>query len=92
MTAITYQEPPFTITVNELPWQRAGLQQTATGYGSKLTTSYMLSVPDSKRVYRVYAICYSNAASFYILRNGTRVFLRDWELEEARDRATVISR
>jgi hypothetical protein len=57
------------------------------GYGRKLTTRYMLHVPGSPRSYRVYAICFSNVASFYILRKGERLFLRDWELETARDLA-----
>jgi hypothetical protein len=47
----------------------------------------MLHVPGAARPYRVYAICYSNAASFYILRKGARLFLRDYELQSARDLA-----
>ena len=84
---ITYQNAPYTVTIKELWWQKQGLQQTATGYGRKLVTPYMLTVPGAARPYRVYAICFSNVASFYILRNGERLFLRDWELEDARDKA-----
>lgn len=84
---VTYQNAPYTVTIEKLWWQKQGLQQTATGYGRKLTTEYMLHVPDSPRPYRVYAVCFSNVASFYILRKGEMLFLHDWELEDARDGA-----
>jgi hypothetical protein len=84
---VTYQNAPYTVTIRPLWWQKQGLQQTATGYGSKLTTEYMLHLPDSSHSYRVYAICWSNVASFYILRRGQRLFLHDAELEEERDAA-----
>jgi hypothetical protein len=90
---VTYQEKPYTVTIKQLEWQKRGLQQTASGYGRKLTTEYMVHIPTSvsgrlaDRAYRVYAICFSNVASFYIIRKGMTLFLRDWELEEARDAA-----
>ena len=84
---VTYQNVPYTVTIKKLWWQVKGLQQTATGYGSKLATECMLNVPGAARPYRVYAICFSNVASFYILRKGARLFLRDRELETARDLA-----
>ena len=80
---VTYQNAPYTITIEQLWWQKQGLQQTATGYGQKLTTRFMLHLPDSKRPYRIYASCYSNIASFYIIRCGKRLFLHAYELEEA---------
>jgi hypothetical protein len=88
---VSYQNAPYTVTIKQLWWQKRGLTQTATGYGRKLTTEYMLALPDSPRPYRVYAICYSNVASFYILRKGEWLFLRDCELEEARDRALEVT-
>ena len=84
---VTYQNAPYTVTIKRLWWQLKGLQQTATGYGGKLTTEYMLAIPGAPRPYRVYAICHSNVASFYILRKGQMLFLRDYELENARDLA-----
>jgi hypothetical protein len=54
-------------------WQKRGLQQTATGYGSKINSGY--TVPYNGRMYRVYAICYSNAATFYIIVKGQRLFI-----------------
>ena len=87
---VTCQNTPYTVTIEQLWWQKQGLQQTATGYGRKLTTEYMLHLPDSKQSYRVYAICFSNVASFYILRKGERLFLHGYELEDARDLAQAI--
>ena len=43
---------------------------TASGYGAKLPTSHMLRVNNRWR--RVYAICYSNASTLYIMLNRVR--------------------
>jgi hypothetical protein len=61
-------------------YHKQGLQQTATGYGSKLTTSKMLKI--GKRLHRVYYICYSNSGSCYIIKNGQRLFIRDYAIDE----------
>jgi hypothetical protein len=45
-------------------WHEKGLQQTASGYGSRLTTPYMVRFNDKWR--RVYCIQYSNAGVLYI--------------------------
>ena len=45
-------------------WHEKGLQQTASGYGSRLTTPYMVRFNDKWR--RVYCIQYSNAGILYI--------------------------
>jgi hypothetical protein len=67
-----------------LKWQRMGLQQTATGYGSKLTTEYMVKIRGLRNIWRrVYAVCHSNTASFYVVLNGRKVFVRDSDLEDA---------
>jgi hypothetical protein len=57
---------------SEMWWQRQGLQQTASGYGSKLATEHMIKVEGRNIWRRVYAICYSNAASFFIVLEGKR--------------------
>ena len=85
---ITYLETPFTVSVKRLWWQEKGLRQTATGYGRKLTTEYMLH-RTGERALRVYAVCFSNVASFYVLIGGKALYVRDWQLEEARDNARV---
>ena len=51
-----------------------------TGYGNKITTPY--KVQHLGRLYRVYAICHSNVASYYILPRGEKLYLRDWTLPE----------
>src|SRR5437868_7714124 len=54
-----------------LPWQRAGLQQTASGYGARLTTDKKINY--GGRLYRLYATCYSNAASVWFTVKGVRI-------------------
>ena len=54
-----------------LPWQKAGLMQTATGYGSKLVTSKMVKYAGRWR--RVYCMCYSNSGTCYILVKGKQI-------------------
>ena len=54
-------------------WQLQGLIQTASGYGNKLTTPYKAKY--NGRLYRVYAICYSNCASNYIIVRSNKIFL-----------------
>lgn len=43
------------------------------GYGRKLPTRYMLDY--SGRSHRVYAMCYGNSSSSYILHKGKELFL-----------------
>ena len=67
------------ITTNDrldcpLWWHKAGLSQTATGYGRKLTTRY--KIPYRGRLYRIYACCFSNVASHFIMVRGQSLFLR----------------
>ncbi len=47
-----------------LPWQKQGLSFTATGYGARIPTVYMIEVHGRWR--RVYAICYSNVSTLFI--------------------------
>ncbi len=55
-------------------WHTKGLMQTATGYGRKLTQSY--KVKYNGRFYRVYATCFSNVASLYIIVKGENLYIR----------------
>lgn len=50
--------------VKPLTWQIMGLQYTASGYGSKIPTQYMVRFNDKWR--RVYCIIYSNIGTLYI--------------------------
>lgn len=47
-----------------LPWQARGLQYTATGYGSRTPTRYMVKYNNKWR--RVYCRIYSNNGTLYI--------------------------
>jgi hypothetical protein len=62
-------------------WHLKGLTQTATGYGSKLTTEHMVRYKGKWR--RVYCCCWSNSGTCYIedgpKRPGTH---RDWIVVE----------
>jgi hypothetical protein len=53
-----------------------GLMQTATGYGSKLNTGKKALV--GARAYRVYATCFSNCASLYIIIKGVKIYVDSW--------------
>ena len=53
-----------------------------TGYGRKIPTQYIVIDNYSKRARRVYAICYSNAASLYVLISGIMYFLHDYNIPE----------
>lgn len=48
-----------------------GLQYTATGYGSKIPTRYMVKYDN--RWYRVYSMCYSNVSTEYVLIDSEKV-------------------
>ena len=49
-----------------LEWQKAGLSFTASGYGARIPTEYMVKYNGRWR--RVYAICYSNVSTLFIGR------------------------
>jgi hypothetical protein len=51
--------------------------QTATGYGKKLNTGKKALV--GNREYRVYAICYSNVATCYIIIQGVKIYVDNWK-------------
>lgn len=53
--------------------QSSNYRSPITGYGNKLQTRYKLK--HKNKLKRVYAICYSNVASHYILENGNKLFL-----------------
>ncbi len=65
--AVENKEKPLYHHVN-------GLSYTATGYGSKLPSRYMVKF--NNRWYRVYSICYSNVSTEYVLINGERVIVQ----------------
>lgn len=73
-------------------YHKQGLQQTASGYGSKLTNSFKTWFRG--RWYRVYTMCYSNSGTCYIIVKGERLILAntfvdyvssDWKPENDTD-------
>jgi hypothetical protein len=48
------------------PWQRRGLMYTASGYGRKIPTAWMVRLPGSLRWRRVYCCIYSNSGTCYV--------------------------
>ncbi|MDO8611124.1 MAG: hypothetical protein Q7R95_11415 [bacterium] len=56
-----------------LEWQKRGLQQTASGYGRKLTTS--LKINFNGKLRRIYCTCFSNAGSCWFITKGKKIFV-----------------
>ncbi len=54
-------------------FHKRGLQQTASGYGRRLNTGKKIKFND--KAYRLYATCYSNAASVWFVANGKRIYV-----------------
>jgi hypothetical protein len=59
---------PFEAKETTLWWQEKGLSYTATGYGRKIPTRYMVRIQGRWR--RVYACQISNAGTCYIGKPG----------------------
>jgi hypothetical protein len=47
-------------------WQKRGLSYTATGYGRKIPTTWMVRLPGNPRWRRVYCCTYGNAGTCYV--------------------------
>ena len=62
------RDVPFDAKESPLPWQERGLSFTASGYGLKIPTRYMIRVRNRWR--RVYCCQMSNAGSLYIGKPG----------------------
>jgi len=56
-----------------LDWQKRGLQQTASGYGAKLTSSYKINFEG--KFYRLYVTQYGNAGSTWFRVRGRKIFV-----------------
>lgn len=54
-------------------WHLKGLSQTATGFGSKLTTARKVFFQGRWR--RIYVVCYSNSGTAYIIVKGKVVIV-----------------
>lgn len=51
--------------------------RSASGYGRKIPTRFMLKIQSGRRQrwHRVYVMCYSNSGSAYVLKGGKEMFL-----------------
>jgi len=68
----TGTEPRLTVKVeakeSQLNWQRRGLSYTATGYGNRIPSPYMVKWQGRWR--RVYVACFSNCGTAFIGKAG----------------------
>lgn len=55
------------------------------GYGRKIRTDIVLKFAGESRTYRVYATCFSNVASHWVVWKGVRLWLRDHSQDEVLD-------
>lgn len=56
-----------------LDWQKRGLQETASGYGARLTTNWKIRYQGKD--YRVYCTCFSNSGSCWFKAKGKKIFV-----------------
>jgi hypothetical protein len=61
------------LVYSPLDWQRRGLQQTASGYGKKLTNSSKISFEG--KLYRLYTTIFSNVGSTWFTVKGREIFV-----------------
>lgn len=66
---------PYEFKDAPLWWHKAGLSETASGYGARLTSALKVRLPDG-RTRRVYVTCYSNAGTAWIMLDGARRIVR----------------
>ncbi len=64
---------PCELIESPLWFHRAGLSETSSGYGAKLTTAYKIHF--CGRLYRLYSTCYGNAASVWFKTCGQKIFV-----------------
>lgn len=55
------------------------------GYGDKLPTEYQVQLNGSTVWRNVWAVCWSNAASLYVITAGNRRYIRESTFDTARD-------
>jgi hypothetical protein len=79
---------PYTLHRRPVP-RRGVLQllpgQSAEGYGTKITTDILLKFRGDTTERRVYATCFSNAASHWVIHHGTKLWLRSHSQDEILD-------
>ena len=61
-----FQTVEVAAKIAPLWWQEQGLSYTASGYGRRIPTRYMVQLPGSPRWRRVYCAIWSNAGTCYV--------------------------
>jgi hypothetical protein len=75
---LKYLVEPFELTDMPLWFHKAGLSQTASGYGRKLTSARCVRLPGEKRWRRVYVTQFSNCGTAWVLIKGEQFIVRDF--------------
>lgn len=57
----------------EPEWMRRGLQETASGYGKRLNSGWMIQF--NGRLYRIYTTIYSNNGSCWFRTKGRTIYV-----------------
>ena len=70
----TYLSEPYEYVDRPLAWHLAGRQQTASGYGKRLTSSRCVRLADG-RIRRVYVSQWANAGTAWIIVDGRRLIV-----------------
>ena len=73
-----YLSGTYPTKTKPLPWQTKGLSYTASGYGAKIPTQHIIKVDNRWR--RIYATCYSNAATMWITFNNKKFIVESYNL------------
>lgn len=79
MTKIKYANEVGKFCLEKSPikgWRRG---QNSDGYGTKISTDWILIFEEDNRRRRVYATCYSNVASYWIIYKGNKLYLHEYE-------------
>lgn len=56
-----------------LPWQRLGLQYTASGYGKKIPSPYKINF--AGKLYRIYTTIFGGAGSSWFTAKGRKIYV-----------------
>ena len=64
--------------IEPMQHHKLGLYYTATGYGAKVPTQYMVKY--NNRWYRVYCAVYGNSGSTYIVSNGDKIKVIEYNI------------
>lgn len=77
--SITYLADHHTYE-HRLSEPRTAYGRNASGYGSRIATSHLVRLDGAGPWRRVYATCWSNAASLWVSVSGKRLYFRDCDL------------